>query len=59
VIAHGDGMTQKAYFVASAADRVYVNPVGTLEWDGFSSQLFFIKGMLDKLGIRATDFLRR
>lgn len=56
IIAHGDGMTQKAYFVANSANRVYVNPVGALEWDGFSSQLFFIKGMLDKLGIEPQIF---
>src|SRR5215217_5090002 len=56
IIAHGDGMTQKAYFIASVADRVYANPVGALEWTGFSSELFFIKGMLDKLGIQPQIF---
>jgi protease-4 len=56
VIAHGDGITQKAYFVASAADRIYANPVGDVDWRGFSTQLFFIKGMLDKLGIEPQIF---
>ena len=56
VIAHGDGITQKAYFVASAADRIYANPVGDVDWRGFSTQLFFIKGMLDKLGIEPQLF---
>lgn len=56
VIAYGDGISQKAYFIASVADRIYANPVGGVEWDGFSSQLFFIKGMLDKLGIQPQIF---
>lgn len=56
IIAYGDNITQKAYFIASVADRVYANPVGGVEWDGFSSQLFFIKGMLDKLGIQPQIF---
>jgi protease-4 len=56
IIAHGDGITQRAYFVASVADRIYANPVSTLEWDGFSTQLFFIKGALDKLGIQPQIF---
>jgi protease-4 len=56
IIAYGDGISQKAYFVASVADRFYANPVGGLEWQGFSSQLFFIKGMLDKLDIQPQIF---
>ncbi|HUQ97390.1 MAG TPA: S49 family peptidase, partial [Chitinophagaceae bacterium] len=56
IIAYGDGISQKAYFIASVADRIYANPVGTLEWDGFSSQLFFIKGLLDKLGVQPQIF---
>lgn len=56
IIAHGDGITQKAYFVASVADRIYANPVGGLEWSGFSAELFFIKGALDKLGIQPQIF---
>jgi protease-4 len=32
VIAHGDMMTQKAYFVANVADRIFLNPIGNLDW---------------------------
>lgn len=56
IIAHGDNITQKAYFVASIANRIYANPVGAVEWDGFSSQLFFLKGALDRLGIQPQIF---
>ncbi|RZI92558.1 MAG: signal peptide peptidase SppA, partial [Rubrivivax sp.] len=34
VLAHGNRMEQKAYYVASVADRVYVSPQGLLEWKG-------------------------
>ena len=56
VIASGDMMTQQAYFVAAAADRVYVNPVGSIDWSGFSAQLLFLKGTLQKLNIEPQIF---
>lgn len=56
VVAYGETMTQKAYYVANAAERVYVHPQGGLEWSGFSSNLFFLKGMLDKLQIEPQIF---
>ncbi len=56
VIAYGETMTQKAYYVACAAERVYVHPQGGLEWSGFSSNLFFLKGMLEKLQIEPQIF---
>ncbi len=56
VIAQGDAMSQQAYFVASAADKVYVNPAGGFEWAGFSVTLPFLKGTLDKLEIQPQIF---
>ncbi|MGV3656988.1 MAG: signal peptide peptidase SppA [Chitinophagaceae bacterium] len=56
VVAHGDMISQNAYFVASAADRIYANPVGYVDWSGFSSELFFIKGTLEKLKIEPQIF---
>lgn len=56
ILAYGETMTQKAYYVANAAERVYVHPQGGLEWSGFSSNLFFLKGMLDKLQIEPQIF---
>lgn len=56
VVAYGETMTQKAYYVASAANKVYVHPQGGLEWSGFSSNLFFLKGMLEKLQIEPQIF---
>lgn len=56
VIAHGDMMTQGAYFVASSSDRIYTNPAGNLDWSGFNVQLAFVKGTLDKLDIEPQVF---
>lgn len=53
IIAYSEIYTQGAYYLASAADKVYLNPQGALEFKGFSSELTFFKGALDKLGIEA------
>lgn len=56
VIAYGDAMTQGAYFVASAAEKVYVNPAGAFEWKGYAISFAFVKDMLDKLDIQPQIF---
>lgn len=56
VIAYGDYITQKAYYVANIADKVYCNPKGMLEWNGYASQLFFLKNALKKLEIEPQIF---
>ena len=56
VIAHGDVMTQGAYFVASSADKVFVNPAGQFDWSGYAVSLAFVKELLDKLDIEPQIF---
>lgn len=51
IIAYGDSYTQGAYFVASAADCVYMNPGGELALHGLGSNNFYLKDLLDKLGV--------
>jgi protease-4 len=53
IIAYSEIYSQGAYYLASAANKVYLNPQGALEFKGFSSELTFFKGALDKLGIEA------
>lgn len=53
IIAYSEVYTQGAYYLASAADKVYLNPEGALEFKGLSSKVMFFKGALDKLGIEA------
>jgi len=51
IVAYSEGYTQRAYYLASTADQVYVNPEGTVDFRGLASQTPFFKGALDKLGI--------
>src|SRR5690606_13410139 len=51
IVAYSEGYTQRAYYLASTADKVYVNPEGTIDFRGLASQTPFIKGTLDKLGV--------
>jgi protease-4 len=51
IIAYSEIYTQGFYYLASVADKVYVNPKGMFEFKGFHSQITFLKGALDKLGI--------
>ncbi|ASB49329.1 signal peptide peptidase SppA [Alkalitalea saponilacus] len=48
--------SQRAYYLASAADRVYLNPTGMLEFKGLSSAYTFFKGTLEKLGVEMQVF---
>lgn len=56
IIAHGDVVSQKAYYVASVANHFYVSPMGTVEWAGLSAELPFLKGTLQKLNIEPQIF---
>jgi len=51
ILAYSEVYTQGAYYLASAADKVYLNPEGALEFKGFSSELTFFKGTLEKVGV--------
>lgn len=53
ILAYSEVYSQGAYYLASVADKVYLNPEGDLEFKGFNSQLTFFKGTLEKLGIEA------
>jgi len=56
VVAYGETISQKGYAVANVAQKIFVHPQGGLEWAGFSSNLVFLKGMLDKLEIKPQIF---
>ncbi|MEO6831485.1 MAG: signal peptide peptidase SppA [Chitinophagaceae bacterium] len=56
VFAYGDAISQRDYFLATAADSIFLNPAGMLELKGLSSQLMFFKGTLDKLGVQPEIF---
>jgi len=56
IIAYGDNYTQDAYYVASIADKVMMNPQGMLQWQGMVAEPMFYKDMLDKIGVEMQIF---
>ncbi|RYY83834.1 MAG: signal peptide peptidase SppA, partial [Chitinophagaceae bacterium] len=56
IIAHGNRMSQKAYYVATVADKIYLGPQGMLEWKGLAVELMFFKNALDRLRIQPQIF---
>ena len=56
VYAYAEGMTEKGYYLASVADKIYLNPAGDLEWNGLNAELSFFKGTLDKLQLKPEIF---
>jgi len=56
VVAYGETIDQKSYYVSTAADKIYCHPQGGMDWDGFSVTYLFMKGLLDKLGIEPQVF---
>ena len=51
VIAYGEVYSQKAYYLATTADIICLNPEGALDFRGMAGELVFIKGLLGKLDI--------
>ena len=51
VWSYADIYTQASYYVASAADSVFFNPSGYLDWGGLSSSQPFMKEMFEKIGV--------
>ncbi len=56
IYAYAETYSQKGYYVATAADKVYLNPQGGMEIKGLSSQLMFYKNMLEKLNVEVQIF---
>ena len=51
VYAYSEFYSQKAYYLATAADKVHLFPQGMVEFKGLGAELMFFKGAIDKLGI--------
>lgn len=56
VIAYANQYTQPMYYLASIADKVIVNPQGSISWHGLASQPVFFKDLLEKVGIEMQIF---
>lgn len=51
IVAYGDNYSQGDYYLASVANEMYLNPIGTIDFRGLGSGVPFFKGLLDKIGV--------
>jgi protease-4 len=51
IISYSEVYTQKSYYLASVADKVYMNPQGAMELKGLAAEIMFYKGLLDKIEV--------
>ena len=51
IIAYADSYTQTNYYIASVADKIYLNAVGNVAWDGLTAQKQYLTRLLEKIGI--------
>lgn len=56
ITAYSKYYTQKSYYLASVADSIYLHPQGAFSFTGFSAQLMYFKGLMDKMGVTAQIF---
>ena len=56
IIAYGETISQKGYWIGNVADEIYTHPQGGVEFNGFSYETLFLKGLLDKLEVKPEVF---
>jgi len=56
IYSYSEILSQKAYYLASVANKIYLNPEGMMQFDGLSTEYTFFKGALDKLEIEPQIF---
>ncbi|SMB91122.1 signal peptide peptidase SppA, 67K type [Hymenobacter roseosalivarius DSM 11622] len=56
LVAYNDLSSEKSYYLASVADKIYLNPQGTLEFNGLSSETYYYKNLFEKAGIEPYIF---
>ena len=56
VVAYGDQYSQWLYYLATVADKVIVNPEGSISWHGLAAQPIFFKDLLEKVGVEMQIF---
>lgn len=51
ILSYNESYSQGSYYLATVADKIYLQPEGSMEWSGLASNLIFFKGLIDKLGL--------
>ncbi len=52
IVAYSSNYSQKAYYLASVADKLYMNPGGSVDFVGLSAQVMFYRNTLEKLDVK-------
>ncbi|MDG2433789.1 signal peptide peptidase SppA, partial [Flavobacterium sp.] len=52
IMAYSNAYSQKEYYLNSVADKIYINPVGEMDFKGLSSEILFFKGLQEKTGVK-------
>ncbi|WPR72771.1 signal peptide peptidase SppA [Flavobacterium sp. NG2] len=52
VMAYADTYSQKEYYLNSVANKIYLNPVGDMDFKGLSSEIMFFKDLQEKTGVK-------
>lgn len=52
IVAYGDIIGQKDYYLNSVADEIYLNPVGALDFKGLATEILYYKNFQDKYGLK-------
>ena len=56
IVAYGGNYLQSTYYLASVADKIAINPQGSLGWHGLATQTYFLKDLYDKIGVEMQIF---
>lgn len=56
IVSYNETYSQGSYYLASAADSIYMQPEGGMDWSGLSMSVMFYKGLFDKLDLNAEVF---
>ena len=52
IVAYGDIIGQKDYYLNSVADEIYLNPVGALDFKGLATEILYYKDFQEKYGLK-------
>ena len=52
ITASAEVMSHGSYYLSSVADKIFLQPTGSIQWVGLSAQAMFYKGLLDKIGVK-------
>lgn len=56
IVAYADDYTQGAYYLCSTADSILINHQGSIDWKGIALQTYYMKDILDKIGVKMQIF---